>query len=346
MPDWIFIVVAIACLAVAAWLTLRSTDEDAPPSPAPRGTDEDAAAQKAEPEGLDVGIEVDAPDGDPEALHEVEQTGDVHLEVDVGIVDDTDGIEDEPTGPVARILVTATGRTDKGKKRKHNEDAILVWNELLFVIADGMGGYAAGEVASQITVDVMKDAFESKEFPGDRDESIPRRGDELVRTIKAANTAIRQQAEENEEQRGMGSTVVAARFSPNKKRVYVTHVGDSRCYRIRDGDMEQMTVDHTLASIGIPGKHGERLIRALGVEDAVDVDLRVDEPHGGDYYLLCTDGLYKMVPDDVTLKIIAEHDIAEAVEALVDEANDRGGKDNVSVILIRVDDIDAADMVG
>ena len=158
--------------------------------------------------------------------------------------------------------------------------------------------------------------------------------------MKSSNTEIREQAEINTERRGMGSTVVVARFSPNKKRVYVAHVGDSRCYRIRDGQLEQLTIDHTLASLGIPGRHGERLIRALGVEDAVDVDLRVDEPHGGDYYLLCTDGLYKMVPDDVTTQIVIEHDIDVAVHKLVDEANDRGGKDNVSVILIRVDDVD------
>ena len=251
-------------------------------------------------------------------------------------------IDDDPTGPVARILVSAVGGTDQGKKRKHNEDAYVVLpSHSLFAIADGMGGYAAGEVASQMAVDVLKTSFESEQFGGAPIAGLPRRGDELVRAIQSANSAILTQARENEHQQGMGTTLVAARFAPNRKRVYIAHVGDSRVYRLRDGQLHQLTTNHTLGAAGVTGPSAAKLSRAVGVFDDVEVDLAIDEPREGDHYVLCSDGLFKMVPDEKICDIIYNaKTIQNAVDELIREANSRGGKDNVSVILVRVDEPD------
>ena len=250
----------------------------------------------------------------------------------------TDG--DDPTGPQALILVTATGRTDAGRRRKHNEDCYLTLPEKsLFVIADGMGGYAAGEVASQLAVDVIGEAFKTETFTGDADTTRPARGDELCRAIAMANTAILTQAQSNEAQHGMGTTVVSCRFSPNKQRVYIAHVGDSRCYRIRDAEIQQMTIDHTLGAAGITGPAAAKLSRAVGIGDMVEVDLTVDAPQAGDHYILCSDGLSKMLPDDMIRDItIAQEDLEKSVQRLIETANERGGRDNVTVILIRVEE--------
>jgi protein phosphatase len=251
-------------------------------------------------------------------------------------------VDDDPTGPVARILVSAVGGTDQGKKRKHNEDAYVVLPaHSLFAIADGMGGYAAGEVASQMAVDVLKTSFEQDHFGGAPIAGLPRRGDELVRAIQSANSAILTQARENEHQQGMGTTLVAARFAPNRKRVYIAHVGDSRVYRLRDGQLHQLTTDHTLGAAGVTGPSAAKLSRAVGVFDDVEVDLSIDEPREGDHYVLCSDGLFKMVPDEKICEIIyGARSIQAAVDELIREANSRGGKDNVSVILVRVDEPD------
>ena len=138
-------------------------------------------------------------------------------------------LEEDQTGPIALILVTAVGRTDPGRRRKHNEDAYLVMEkEAVFAIADGMGGYAAGEVASQLAVDVINESFKTNTFTGEADPALPRRGDELIRAIQMSNTAILTQARANEAQSGMGTTIVSCRFSPNKQRVYICDVRDSR----------------------------------------------------------------------------------------------------------------------
>ncbi|GAC1352871.1 MAG: hypothetical protein NVSMB1_20160 [Polyangiales bacterium] len=247
---------------------------------------------------------------------------------------------EDPTGPVALILVEAVGRTDPGRRRKHNEDAYLVLPEhSLFVIADGMGGYAAGEVASQLSIAVMREAYMANSFAGKEDHSRPRRGDELARSIEMANLSILRQAQKVEAQAGMGTTIVAARFSPNKQRVYVCHVGDSRAYRIRNREIVQLTQDHTLGAVGITGPSAAKLSRAVGIGEAVEVDLLTDAPRVGDHYMLCCDGLNKMVPDGTLRDIILkDNNLDRAATDLIDAANERGGRDNITVILIRVDD--------
>jgi len=242
---------------------------------------------------------------------------------------------------VARILVSAHGSSDQGRRRERNEDAFLILDGELFAIADGMGGYAAGEVASQMAVDTLTACWESGNY-GDYapDPKLPKLGGQLVRAIKVANRAIFDEATSDEAKRGMGTTLIAALFSPRKQRAFLAHVGDSRIYRHRAGVLEQLTQDHTLgALLGVPGRRGAQLTRAVGIAPDVDVDLFVDTPEAGDLYLLCSDGLSKMVPNEEIQEMLASTDDLDAgVARLIAEANERGGKDNVSVILVRVAD--------
>jgi serine/threonine protein phosphatase PrpC len=261
------------------------------------------------------------------------------VEIDLAAAEEP--AEDE-TGPVARILLSAHGSSDQGRRREHNEDAFLILNGELFAIADGMGGYAAGEVASQMAVDTLTACWESGHY-GDfaPDPKLPKLGDRLVRAIKSANRAIFDEAARDETKRGMGTTIIAALFSPRKQRAFLAHVGDSRIYRYRAGVLEQLTQDHTLgALLGVPGRRGAQLTRALGIAPDVEVDLLVDTPEAGDLYLLCSDGLSKMVPNEEIQAMLASTDDLDAdVARLIAEANERGGKDNVSVILVRIADV-------
>ena len=317
---------------------------EALPAPKRGSTRPDGSKDEEEPEGSKVASDrPNAPKGKVVDFSDEESTSGPKPSVEVPSVQvEIDTMDDDdPTGPQALILVTAVGRTDPGRRRKHNEDAYLVMPEHnLFVIADGMGGYAAGEVASQLAVDVMAEAYKTKTFIGDADPTRPRRGDELVRAIGMANTAILTQARANAGQYGMGTTVVSARFSPNKQRVYLAHVGDARAYRIRGGVLKQLTTDHTLGAVGITGPAAAKLSRAVGIQETVEVDLEIDSPHVGDHYMLCSDGLSKMIPDELARDIVLRvKDLDIAVNKLIEAANDRGGRDNISVILVRVDEV-------
>lgn len=247
---------------------------------------------------------------------------------------------EEVTSPVARILICAAGDSDRGRKRPKNEDCHLVMPECsLFAVADGMGGYRGGEIASSLAIDTMREAFESSTFEG-RVESkvpLPRRGRELACSIHMGNQAIRAMAQMDAELAQMGTTLVAARFSPNKQRVYIGHVGDSRCYRLRGETLRQLTTDHTLSSLGVKGAHANELFQAVGVKPDITIDLIVDKPRDDDVYLLCSDGLSKMVSDEEIRDILlSESDLEAALYGLIESANDRGGKDNVTIILVKV----------
>jgi protein phosphatase len=247
---------------------------------------------------------------------------------------------DDPTGPIALILVTAVGQTDQGKKRTTNEDAFLVdESRHLFVIADGMGGHAAGEVASQLAIETIERAHRSGDFDGEPDKSRPKLGDQLVRSIVMANRAVYDLAKKDPRYHGMGTTAVATRFSPNKQRVYIAHVGDSRCYRMRAGKLRQITKDHTLGSLGVQGPTAGKLVRAVGTELNVQVDLFTDAPDVGDFYMLCSDGLSRMVSSERMQEILAsDRDLDRVVASLVTAANEAGGRDNITVIVVRVDE--------
>ena len=248
---------------------------------------------------------------------------------------------DEPTGPHELILLTAVGESDPGKRRRRNEDSHLVdETNGVFVIADGMGGYAGGEVASRIAVDTIRKAFASGKFDVRDTPERPRRGLELVAAIEQANALIFQEAELKPEFHGMGTTIVAARFSPKKQRVFITHVGDSRCYRLRNGKLKLLTTDHTYAEKGVTGAMGVHIRRAVGITPRVKVDMLVDCPKPDDIYLLCSDGLNKMLSDEKTDELLSRNrgDLAVGVNHLISAANDAGGKDNVTVVLIGVRD--------
>jgi serine/threonine protein phosphatase PrpC len=248
--------------------------------------------------------------------------------------------EEEPTGPNALILVTAVGRTDPGLKRKHNEDAYAILEDHhLFVIADGMGRHAAGEVASQLCVDAISEAFRTAAFGATKNPPLPKRATRLRGAILLANERILTAAQENDAYAGMGTTVVSAYFSPNNQRVYIAHVGDSRCYRLRGGKLTQLTTDHTLGAAGIQGKSAAVLSRAVGIEENVEVDISMESPLPADIYLLCSDGLSRMVQnDEIQLTLESIKDLEEATKVLVDKANQGGGRDNITAILVRVDD--------
>ena len=245
---------------------------------------------------------------------------------------------DEPTGPIDLVLLSAAGQSDVGRRRRRNEDAYAVLEDhSLYIIADGMGGYAGGDVASKLAVDAISAAFESGKFEGQADPKRPRRGNELVMSIEAANRTIGEKARKNADFHGMGTTAVVARFLPRKKRVFIGHVGDSRCYRLRAGKLVQLTRDHNLRASGVAGPFAGHLSRVLGVAPKMPVDLVVDIPIAGDLYMLCTDGLTNMVPSETLEQVISQPTkLEERVRVLLRSANEGGGRDNITVILISV----------
>jgi protein phosphatase len=251
-----------------------------------------------------------------------------------------DAEAEEVTSPAIRILFCASGASDQGLKRKRNEDSLLVLRERsLFAVADGMGGYAGGEIASALAADVLRDVFERGVFEArtESDIELPRRGRELACAIHMANEAIYAVAENDPQLHNMGTTIVAARFSPNKQRVYIGHVGDSRCYRLRGSVLRQLTQDHTMGNLGMTGPHSKELFQAVGVKPTMVIDLIVDKPLHDDLYLLCSDGLSKMVGDDEVREVLLqEPDVDAAVYRLIELANQHGGRDNTTLILIKV----------
>ncbi len=253
---------------------------------------------------------------------------------------ESSGMQSEHSGPISPMIVLSAGNTHVGKKRKHNEDAMAILDEhSVYVIADGMGGYAAGEVASQMCVDIIRDAFDTKDFGGDPILGLPPLGDQLVRAIQTSNAAVLHESRTNVERAGMGTTVVSVRFVPGRRRAYIAHVGDSRLYRMRNDELVQLTTDHTLGQQGVQGAAAHKLSRAIGVFDDVEVDLTIDEPQIDDVYLLCSDGLFKMLHEMQIVEYLHQNpDPKVAAQVLVDEANARGGKDNITVIVLRIAD--------
>ena len=348
MPDAqvLYVVTAAVVLGLIAWvivvLSRGAKDEGAPAlqragaggagvaaatGPVGGAGAAGSTTPSARPKDLDSHAEIK--DNAPSTTVEV-----VHVEVEE---------EEEPTGPNALILVTAVGRTDPGLKRKHNEDAYTILErDHLFVIADGMGRHAAGEVASQLCVEAIGECFNTSKFDTRfMLNSLPKRANRIRSAILVANERILAAAQDNEAYAGMGTTVVSGYFSPNNQRVYIAHVGDSRCYRVRDAELLQVTMDHTLGAAGITGKSASVLSRAVGVEENVDVDVAMESPLPGDIYLLCSDGLSRMVSDEDILAIVNANatDLDAATKTLIDKANASGGRDNITTILIRVDDV-------
>ncbi len=255
----------------------------------------------------------------------------------VPIAFEAGALEQGPPAEPPYLHVDAVARTDRGRKRHNNEDSVLVREaEGLCVLADGMGGHGGGEIASKLAVETIAEAIEGHAFAGKPHPKLVPRASEVARAIQLASTRIHERAKKDRTLVKMGTTVVAARFSPAEGRLYIGHVGDSRCYRFREGKLEQVTTDHTMASYGIVGPGSDSLSRAVGPRDYVLTDVIFAKPRLGDVYLLCSDGLTKAVPDDLIRDVLdINWELARAAERLVDLANRRGGPDNVSVIVMR-----------
>jgi PPM family protein phosphatase len=235
--------------------------------------------------------------------------------------------------------------TDPGKVRSHNEDSVTADADAGFVIlADGMGGYNAGEVASGIAVAMLAEGLRSAVNAGIWAQDV---GLVLDAEIGKTNAAIYQAAQSQPQYAGMGTTLVTMLFLDN--RVTVAHIGDSRLYRYRQAQFEQLTRDHSLLQeqidSGMVSKEEARLstnknlvTRALGVDPTVEAEIHEYEVLPGDIYLLCSDGLNDMVGDEeieLTLSVLGAN-LELAALQLVQMANDNGGRDNVSVILVRI----------
>lgn len=243
--------------------------------------------------------------------------------------------------------------TDVGQRRDHNEDAIASDDSMGFVVlADGMGGYKAGEVASEIAV--LSITAELKEAmlyqrPGQADISLNKQAEAqlILDAVKNANEAIYNVSQSQPQCEGMGTTLVVGLFTNNK--LLVGHIGDSRMYRLRNQVITQITEDHSLLQEQIKSglitaeqakysANKNLVTRALGIDPEVELELNEYTVEVGDIYLLCSDGLSDLVDDDViqsTLNMLSSH-LAEAAQTLVQMANENGGNDNISVILVRV----------
>jgi PPM family protein phosphatase len=237
--------------------------------------------------------------------------------------------------------------TDTGRVRDHNEDAVAVLPACgLVVLADGMGGYAAGEVASDIAVSVITDVVQQHFL---HRAIVP---DELwqvlVDAVLEANTAIIAAALDEPSYRGMGATLVSGLF--HQDRLIVAHAGDSRAYRLRDGLLSVITRDHSVLQeridAGLLTVEQARsstirnlVTRALGVESEQAVEVHEHAVEQGDVYLFCSDGLNDMLDDEEIARVLlqATGTLADAAAALIDAANVAGGADNVSVALVAVD---------
>jgi len=244
--------------------------------------------------------------------------------------------------------------TDVGMKRPHNEDNYLVDTaHQVYLVCDGMGGHEKGEVAAEIAVTTVKKFFEDNEkdplitWPVDENNEISKLAREFSAAIQAANWNIFHESQKGSGARKMGTTAVGVAVGDD--HIVVAHVGDSRCYRIRQGTIEQVTEDHSLLADYI--KHAALteeeiqnfqykniILRALGMKKRVEVDTQEIKPMIGDIYLLCSDGLSGEVEDPEMLQIVQRHgdDLRAAVQELIDKANKHGGRDNITTILVQI----------
>lgn len=244
------------------------------------------------------------------------------------------------------MLYQFSSRSDTGRLRTNNEDAVACEASLgLAVLADGMGGYNAGEVASAMATGTVSTALGTWLLTHQDKASARETAIAMRLSVERANQAIHQASLDNSEFTGMGTTLVVAVFSG--ARVLVGHVGDSRCYRWRNEQLSQLTRDHSLlqeqldagllspqAAQHVPYRN--LVTRALGVEDQVALDVGEHVVSPGDLYLMCSDGLSDMLPDDALAQLLKNGGPdTELAQTLVDAANAAGGRDNISVILVR-----------
>ncbi len=263
-----------------------------------------------------------------------------------------------------QIRIDFAALTDVGRKREHNEDNFLVDKKLgLFVVCDGMGGHAAGEVASALAVRTVHD--EVKKEKGLLDDYVAgKKGADLVSkrdilnmlefAVNRASSRVHAEAAKDEKKRGMGTTIVGILFAGNQ--AFIVHVGDSRVYHLREGAIEQVTEDHNVYNELIKRKKMTReqveklapknaITRAVGVYEHCEPDSLVVDVTDGDRFLLCSDGLSQYFEDDLPglTSGLAEPDANVAVKKLIDTANERGGSDNITAVLVMVGEAGARD---
>lgn len=248
------------------------------------------------------------------------------------------------------MRVTSCGITDVGMKRQNNEDNYLINDDLrLFVVADGMGGHAGGEYASQIAVTTVEEVLlniQDERAPEGPDDGEVITQEKLRYAIRLAGKRIYERAQENSDFHGMGTTALVLLIRDG--RSFVAHVGDSRCYHFQDGRVAQVTEDHSWVNeqikAGLISKENARthklrniITRSLGYFDEVDIDTQVRPIREGDAFLLCSDGLSNLVEEQELGAIVHGHAVQEAARRLVELANSRGGDDNITVVIARVD---------
>jgi len=260
----------------------------------------------------------------------------------------------KPSSPAAPP-VRAEAATDTGRVRGHNEDFFLLALEAhLYLLADGMGGHNAGEVASRLALEAARDAFQAASrsaaapSPDATPSPLPPAAHHLRTALKAANTRVLEESRAARERQGMGTTVVALCLASGKAAI--AHMGDSRVYRLRGGDFEQLTDDHSLVQeqvrMGLLSQaqaqsspHKNVITRACGIREGVEPDLRVETLQAGDIFLLCSDGLSNLVEDQEMARILESRrsDLATACSDLIAAANSAGGDDNITVVAVAVD---------
>ena len=241
-------------------------------------------------------------------------------------------------------------------QRELNEDNFAILDKQgVYVVADGMGGHSAGEVASEIAVKTIEDFFikssrdEEVTWPYKLNPSLSLDANKLVVGIKFANRRIYNSSSTNSSYMGMGTTVVSIITNANSDTIYISHVGDSRCYCYYEGKLSQLTNDHSLVNEYIKAgqitkeeavnfPHKNIIMRALGMKSNVVVDIQKKTVRTGEVYLLCSDGLSDMVSDPDIEKIFLQNlPFEKTAQTLIDTANANGGKDNITVVLIKVD---------
>ena len=248
--------------------------------------------------------------------------------------------------------VRASGWTSVGRVREINEDRFAALPEIgLFMVADGMGGHAAGEVAAQMAVDMVTDfvAQHLALHPGAGTPAGPDPTGIMVTAVDRAHLRIQSASEEDESCAGMGTTFAGLLI--RRRKAHIVHAGDSRVYRLRHGAMEQLTEDHSLDNelrrrgfpdsviLSIP-KRGA-LVRSLGGPRPLLVETRVEDVLEGDLFLLCTDGVCRVLSDGEIERVLLDHeDLGAAVDELIARADLRGGPDNATAVLARVDSVD------
>ncbi|MBI2339786.1 MAG: Stp1/IreP family PP2C-type Ser/Thr phosphatase [Deltaproteobacteria bacterium] len=253
------------------------------------------------------------------------------------------------------LKLASYGLTDVGRKRTHNEDSILVNDDLsLYIVADGMGGHSGGEFASRMAVTTMEEVVkninsdpEATVISGVNTEDADA-GDRLRYAIETASGKIYDQSLYDQSLKGMGTTTVAAVFSEGQ--LYIANVGDSRAYLFHANKIKQITTDHSLVTeqirAGILNENDARkhklkniITRSVGYQEQVECDVKKFDLHLGDKLLLCTDGLSNMVDDREIERIVVGHPMKEACKKLIDSANEKGGEDNITVLIVEVLDI-------